>query len=158
MRLAEIMENDIVDCDNGFCVSVWYFGCPHKCKGCHNSQLWSEDCLEESDREDVLNRLIKLINKNGINRCLSFLGGEPLYDKNLEDTIYLSRKIKEIYPDIKIYCWTGYIFEEFTNQQKEVLKYVYKLIDGPFILEKRDTTLKLRGSSNQRILYKGTDF
>ena len=48
MKIAKIIENDIVDCDDGICVSVWFFGCPHKCKGCHNSQLWEPNWLEET--------------------------------------------------------------------------------------------------------------
>lgn len=160
MRFVKFIENDIVDCDDGICVSVWYFGCPHRCKGCHNANLWEDDYLPETDIEEVLNKLISLINKNGIMRNLSFLGGEPLYNKNLEDTIYIAKKIKEIYPEIKIYLWTGYLLEDLQEKSKtnidykEILELIDVLIDGPFVLEKRDLTLKLRGSSNQRIFRK----
>lgn len=152
MRFYKFLENDIVDCDNGICVSLWYYYCPHMCRGCHNKELWNKDCKEETSREEVLAELISLINKNGILRNLSILGGEPLADGNLEDTKYIIEKVKEVFPDIKIYLWTGYTIEELEKMDtKYILKNIDTLIEGRFILEKRDITLKLRGSSNQRI-------
>ena len=64
-------------------------------------------------------------------------------------------KLKEKYPNIKTYVWTGYLLEDL---KPEWLENIDVLIDGPFILEQRDITLKLRGSHNQRVLYKNIDF
>ena len=161
MKIAKIMENDIVDCDDGICVSVWFFGCPHKCKGCHNSQLWEPNCLEETKESEIIDKVINLINKNNINRNLSILGGEPLAEYNLMNTSNLITSVRNVYPNIKIYLWTGYTLEQLDKKNifmEQILRNIDVLIDGPFILEKRDITLKLRGSSNQRILYRGTDF
>lgn len=154
MKLAKIMENDIVDCDNGICVSVWFFGCPHKCKGCHNAQLWDENCMEETNEVEVIDKVISLINKNGVERNLSILGGEPLAEYNLMSVVNLIASVKNVYPNIKIYLWTGYTLEQLNRENifiEQILRNIDTLIDGPFVLEKRDTTLKLRGSSNQRI-------
>ncbi len=154
MRLIKIMENDVVDCCSGICVSIWVSGCPHRCNGCHNSEYWDSNVVPETDNEIVLKNVLEAINKNGIMRNLSLLGGEPLYDNNLDDYLYIVKEVKKVFPDIKIYCWTGYVLENFTDKQKEILNYIDVLIDGPFILEKKDLTLKLRGSTNQRIFRK----
>ena len=154
MKLAKIMENDIVDCDDGIAVSVWFFGCPHKCKGCHNSDLWEPDCMEETNENEVIDKVISLINKDGINRNLSILGGEPLAEYNLMNTSNLIVSVRNKFPNIKIYLWTGYILENLDKKNifiEQILRNVDVLIDGPFILEKRALTLNLRGSSNQRI-------
>ena len=87
------------------------------------------------------------------------MGGEPLAPENFTDTYYIIRQIKEKFPTIKIFIWTGYILEELKEMYNDLIfEYIDVLIDGRFELDKRDITLKLRGSSNQRILYKGTDF
>ena len=41
---------------------------------------------------------------------------------------------------------------------KDIFKYIDVLVDGPFVQEKKDLSIPFRGSSNQRILHKGTDF
>lgn len=155
MKFVKFIENDIVDSDDGVAVSVWFGGCPHKCKGCHNAQLWDENCVEETPLDLVIKELIPLINKNGVMRNLSILGGEPLAPYNRKDVSILINKIKKVYPNIKIYLWTGYTIEDLRAEINDDIKYVLSmvdvLIDGPFILEQRDITLKLRGSSNQRI-------
>ena len=158
MRLAKIMENDVVDCDNGFCVSVWVSGCPHHCVGCHNQDLWDRNYGEERPWMEVAAMAERALKKNRIERNLSILGGEPLADYNYLEVGYLINYIKKHYQKTKIYLWTGYTLEELPQEKKEILKNVDVLIDGRFELDKRDITLKLRGSSNQRILYKGKDF
>ena len=66
------------------------------------------------------------------------------------------------YPSIKIFVWTGYTLEELKNRNDEyvenILSHINVLIDGRFIQAERDITLPLRGSTNQRILYKNIDF
>ena len=155
MKLAKIMENDIVDCEDGISVSVWFFGCPHRCKGCHNSELWEPNCMEETNEKEVIDKVCSLINKNGVNRNLSILGGEPLASYNLENTKNLILEVRKKFPNIKIYLWTGYYYEDLdkkNNTINKILKNIDVLIDGPFILEKRDITLELRGSTNQRVI------
>lgn len=156
MKFVKFIENDIVDSDDGVAVSVWFGGCPHKCKGCHNAQLWDEDCVEEIPLDNVIKELIPLINKNGIMRNLSILGGEPLAPYNRTNTALIINKVKKVYPNIKIYLWTGYTMEELKTKEidddiKYILSNVDVLIDGRFEIDKRDITLKLRGSSNQRV-------
>lgn len=158
MRIAGIKENDIVD-GEGICVSVWFQGCPHKCKGCHNPETWNFDGGYEIDKQELIDTTLNLINKNNINRNLSLLGGEPLCEGNIEVSLELASAAKQKYPSITIYCWTGYTLEEIIKKYgKNILKDIDILIDGEFELEKRDITLYLRGSTNQRVLYKGKDY
>lgn len=158
MKLAKIMENDIVDCDGGICVSVWFQGCPHRCKGCHNPETWNFEG-EDTDNKKAVEKIKDLIIKNDIKRNLSVLGGEPLAPQNIKDAIYLLKEIKKTYPEIKTYLWTGYTIEEINKfDNKDFLNYVDVLIEGRFIEEQRDISLKLRGSKNQRILYKENNF
>ena len=95
---------------------------------------------------------MKNINKNSVQRDLSILGGEPLCPENVDGVIEVCEKFKAKFPSKKIYMWTGYIVEDFTEKQKEVLKYLDVLVDGPFQQENRNLSLAMRGSSNQRVI------
>lgn len=154
IRIADINKNDVIN-GQGICVSVWTQGCPHHCKGCHNPESWSFSGGYEVDKNEIIEKILQYLVENGVQRNLSILGGEPLCIENIDFTITLLAKAKEKYPSIKTFVWTGYRMEEFS---KEILENIDVLIDGPFILEERDITLKLRGSKNQRILYNGFDF
>ena len=155
MRISGINENDVVN-GKGVCVSVFMQGCPHQCKGCFNPETWDFKggrAIEDEQKE--INNILNLINQNGVQRNLSILGGEPLHKINISFVKDLLRQAKEKYPTIKTFVWTGYILEEL---DKNDLQNIDILIDGKFVEELKDISLKLRGSSNQRILYKGQDF
>lgn len=149
MRYNKIKLNDIA---NGpkVNISLYTQGCPHHCKGCFNEETW-----DFNGGKEFTNRTLQYILDNiniDIERDLSILGGEPLCSQNLSGVIKLCSTIKDIFPDKKIYIWTGYTFETLNDKQKEILQYIDVLVDGPFILEKRDLKLKMRGSSNQRVI------
>ena len=160
MHIGGIVEDDIVDCDSGVAVSLFTAGCPHRCKGCHNSILWDYNYGEDEDIKEIISRLIYLIGKNDIQRQFSVLGGEPLCPENIEDDARIINEIRAKYPSIKIYVWTGYEFENLPDSEelKNILNNIDVLIDGPFIEELKDTRLKLRGSSNQHIRLKSNDW
>lgn len=150
--------NDFVN-GSSVCVSLWTTGCPHKCHGCFNKETW--DFFGGYDvPEDLPFQIIKAINVNGIQRNFSVLGGEPLCLENAAFVLDIIRKVRAAYPHIKIFVWTGYTLETLpqTEEIKEILSLIDVLIDGPFIEEKRNLTLPLRGSENQRVLTKGLDF
>lgn len=151
VRYAGLDKNDIVN-GKGFSVSFWTQYCPHKCKGCHNPETWSKNGGILIEYSKLLQEIIEAIKANGIIRNFSILGGEPLCEENIYLVNSLIEDIKKIYPNILIYCWTGYNFEEIKEKYKETLENIDVLIDGKFILEKRDVTLQLRGSDNQRII------
>jgi len=150
MKISKIKDNDVAN-GLGISMSVWTQGCPHHCEGCFNKVTWSYDDGKEFTNDD-LNYIIKNINKDNVERNLSVLGGEPLCPENVEGVINLCKTIREVYPNKKIYVWTGYTYEEFNSTQKEIVKYVDVIIDGKFEKDKKDLSLMLRGSSNQRII------
>lgn len=166
MKYAGIINNDVVN-GQGVCVSFWSQGCPHRCPGCHNPNTWDYDGGIDGNDQEIVNHIIDMINKNGIQRNLSILGGEPLCNQNLTFTFSLITKVKEKYPNIKIFIWTGYSWEDLIysmNTKNNVLSEIdcdklYKiisntdiLVDGEFVKELRDISLPLRGSTNQKVI------
>lgn len=158
MRIAGIIDDDIVDSDDGIAVSLWTVGCPHHCKGCHNQNLWDYDAGQDIPIKMVIDELKEKINKNGVMRNLSILGGEPLDPQNVKDVDKVLKEVRATYPNIKIYLWTGYTFEELEKREdvRGALRNVDVLIEGRFVEELRQD-LPLRGSSNQRIYVRGKD-
>lgn len=157
MRLAAIKYNDIVDCEEGICVSLWMQGCSLHCPKCQNPQTWDFNGGFEMPIDEVISTILLKINENGIHRDFSVLGGEPLAPLNIEWTLEILKAVRSTYPNIKIYLWTGYDFTK-TLMPKQIADLVDVIIDGPYIDKERDITLPLRGSRNQRILRKGEDF
>ena len=150
MRLAGLKLNDCVD-GEGISVSLWTQGCPHRCKGCFNGETWSFEDGKEFE-ESNLDYMLENINKNNVERDLSILGGEPLCPENVDGVIEVCKTFKDRFPEKKIYVWTGYVVENFDQKQKEILNYIDVLVDGPFVQDKRDLSLTMRGSSNQRVI------
>lgn len=158
MRVAGLTKNDTTN-GEGICVSLWVQGCPHHCKGCHNPESWDFNGGEYKNNDILLEEIYDAISANGIQRNFSILGGEPLAPQNINDTYYILWEVKQRYPSIKTFVWTGYTLEQLQEMYKDtLLENVDVLIDGPFIKAERDITLKFRGSKNQRILYKGVDY
>ena len=158
MKYAGIIENDVVN-GEGVCLSYWTQGCPHKCDGCHNPETWNFNGGKEDSKENILNKILTLLNKNNIHRNLSILGGEPLCDENIDFTMEILKQVKQRYPNIKTFVWTGYTYEELCKLYKDIIfDNIDVLIDGKYDKNQRDITLKLRGSKNQRVLRKNIDF
>ena len=154
MRYAGLMENDFTD-GCGVCVSLWTQGCPHRCSGCHNPETWDFNGGTEVP-DDIRGEIVKAISANGITRNFSILGGEPLCEQNLDFVLNVISAVRTAYPNIKIYIWSGYTFAELIERKDDriiqILKCANYLIDGKYVEELRDTTLPLRGSSNQNII------
>ena len=158
MRIAGLTKNDTTNGED-ICISLWVQGCPHRCKGCHNPESWDFNGGEYKNNDILLEEIYDAISANGIQRNFSILGGEPLAPQNINDTYYILWEVKQRYPSIKTFVWTGYTLEQLKEMYKDtLLENVDVLIDGPFIKAERDITLKFRGSKNQRILYKGVDY
>ena len=129
---------------------------PHHCYGCHNPETWPFDAGTEIDREEVLDIILKALDENGVHRNFSILGGEPLAPQNIKDVEWIASQIKWLRPGTQIYLWTGYTYEQIRKFEDQttvchLLERIDKLIEGPFLIQERDITLKLRGSRNQRI-------
>lgn len=154
MRYAGIINNDVV---NGYdvCVSFWCQGCPFHCEGCHNKHTWDFDGGFQKNDDELIKDVIERINRNGIHRNLSILGGEPLCEQNAPFVASLIKEVKKVYPKIEIYIWTGYEFENLLRPSKTLLSILRQtniIVDGKFEIEHRDISLPFRGSSNQRII------
>lgn len=158
-RYNTILDNDVVN-GEGVCVSFFAQGCPHKCPGCFNSETWDFNGGNEYN-SDLKWEIIKKISANGIQRNFSVLGGEPMAIQNLSMTEEIVDAVRHAYPSIKIFLWTGYTFEELINLSdpkiNKILNEIDVLIDGPFVEDLKDLTLKLRGSRNQHIRIKNNN-
>ena len=157
MNYADIKRIDVAN-GEGVRVSVFVSGCNHHCKGCFNECAWDFNYgnkFTEKQEEEVLKDL-----DHDYISGLTLLGGEPLEPANQEGLLPLVKKAKEKFPDKKIWCYTGFDFEKDvvgkmakqSDTTKELLKYIDVMVDGKFEEDKKDLTLKFRGSSNQRIL------
>lgn len=160
MRYAGLSKNDF-SAAPGVCVTFYTQGCPHRCAGCQNPETWDFMGGMEFTTE-VLNDIISALTANNIKRSLCIMGGEPLCQENQFLTLLILTEIKSRLPETKVYIWTGYTIEELnemtTGKIPQILEMTDCLIDGPYIQEQRDITLPMRGSTNQRILYKNIDF
>jgi len=134
----------------GFGVSLYTQGCPYHCPGCFNPETWDFDKGKEwtQQEEDLI---IELLKPNYIKR-LTILGGEPLIERNIEPLTALLIRVKHIYPDKKIWLYTGGNFEFESTRCDNLIEHTDIVIDGQFKKELRDITLKWKGSSNQRVI------
>ena len=160
MRYAGIIPNDL-SAAPGVCVTFFTQGCPHHCPGCHNPETWDYDGGKEFEG-NTIERIEQYLTANGIHRDLCIMGGEPLCPDNQFLTLLICNTIKDKLPDTKMYIWTGYTLEELNKDSNprisQILEKTDAIIDGPYIAAERDITLPMRGSRNQRILYKGIDY
>ena len=154
MKYAGIIRNDVA-AGQGVNVTFFVQGCEQHCPGCHNQQTWDFNGGYEFT-QDTMNDIINSLSANGVQRNLSIMGGEPLHPNNLFLTNLIIEEVKKVYPNIKIYLWTGYIYENLLERNEKLLQNILEnidvLIDGPFIKEQRDITLAMRGSRNQRVI------
>ena len=150
MRYAQINKFDVNN-GEGVGVSLFVQGCHMKCDGCFNSELWDFNGGTEWTEESK-EKLFEAINHEYIKR-ISILGGDPLAKSNYLTVRLLMHEIKNRYPYKQIWLFTGHTMEEI-NQSRELQRtilYCDVLVDGRFEKDKKDLTLKFRGSSNQRI-------
>ena len=167
MNYLKIEHEDVCNGD-GLRVVLWLSGCSHHCYNCQNPQTWNPDSgipFDKLAKQEIFNEL----SKDYISG-ITFSGGDPLYEQNLDEVLSLIKEIRSTYSDKTIWLYTGYKFEQikdtFTESKKwlqaswkhfaitrwEIISNVNVLIDGEYIDEQRDITLKWCGSSNQRVI------
>ena len=146
IKVLDILEQTMAD-GPGFRTAIYCAGCKHACKGCHNPQSWDFGAGHWVEVEDLLD-VIKADSMSNV----TFSGGDPFYQ--VDAFTELARRIKEETTKT-IWCWTGFTLEEIQKSpsMSAMLPYLDVLVDGPFVLEQRDTDLLFRGSPNQRIIY-----
>ena len=148
MRYNKIRKMDIAD-GPGVRVSVFLQGCTFNCKNCFNPETHDFNGGEELTPQ-VIDEIMNLCTNKNI-KGLSILGGEPMHPKNLEATDTLAKTCKERFPEKDIRVWSGFKFEDYLSKQ-EATKYIDVLVDGQYMDELHNPTLKWRGSENQRVI------
>lgn len=150
MNYMEIKKSDIAN-GPGVRVSLFVSGCTHHCKGCFNPDTW-DFCAGKPFDTAVEDEIIALLSRDYI-AGLTLLGGEPMEPENRAVLLPFLKRVRETLPEKNIWCYSGYTFEELINSGAEdILALIDVLVDGEFVLEKKDIRLAFRGSSNQRIL------
>ncbi len=158
MNYAEIKYYDIAN-GLGVRTSLFVSGCTHRCPGCFNAVAWDFHYGKEFTQE-TMEEILKSC-EPGYIRGLSLLGGEPMEPANQEGLLPLVKAFKERFPQKDIWCYTGYTYETdlLSPEGKarcavtdDLLSCIDILVDGKFIQEEADITLKFRGSRNQRVL------
>lgn len=170
MRYSSMRNLDISN-GEGVGVSLFVQGCPFHCKNCFNSDTWDFNGGKEWT-EEIKDKFIKLIDRPYIKR-VSFLGGECLAEQNLDEVLKLVQEIRISFPEKTIWLYTGFCWNDIMcsfaglqadyvvldkkdieawEKRKEIISNTDVLVDGEYIDEQRDITLKWRGSSNQRVI------
>ena len=148
MRYNKIRKMDIAD-GPGVRVSIFMQGCTFNCKNCFNPETHDFAGGKEFT-QNTINKVLELSDNDNI-EGLSILGGEPMHPKNIDGTKELAKAFKEKYPEKNVWVWSGYKFDQ-DLKDKDVLKYVDVLVDGQYVEELHNPTLKWKGSSNQRVI------
>ena len=157
MHYADIKKIDIAN-GEGVRTSLFVSGCTHHCKGCFNEETWDFHYGKPYTKE-IEDEIVKSLDKDFING-LTLLGGEPMEPANQKALLPLVKRVKELYKDKTIWCYTGYLFDSellspsraYAPWTREFLSYIDILVDGEFKLALKDITLRFKGSSNQRII------
>lgn len=146
IKVAKILYETTTD-GPGFRTSIYCQGCNHHCQGCHNPQTWDFNGGTIYSVEELFN----IINNEELSN-VTFSGGDPMFQ--VDAFTELAKMIKNK-TNKTIWCYSGYTYEQIKEnpKMKLILPFLDVLVDGPFIMEKRNTDLKFRGSENQRIIY-----
>ena len=132
----------------GFRTVLWVSGCNHHCNNCQNQQTWDKNSGIHFG-EDKWKELLSHLEKHYISGR-TYSGGDPLFVENRETIRDISKAIRNLYPTKTQWLYTGYKWEEIKDLP--IMKYLDVVIDGQYEDDKRDITLKWRGSSNQRVI------
>ena len=154
MNFADLRPIDVAN-GPGIRVSLFVSGCTHHCRECFNPETWDFDYgtpFTEAEVQAVLKQLAP-----AHIRGLSLLGGEPFEPRNQQTVLALVKRVREKYPRKDVWCYSGYLFEALRDgkvgtHSRELLEQLDVLVDGPFVIEKKDLSLRFRGSSNQRLV------
>lgn len=154
MHYADIKKVDVAN-GPGVRVSLFVSGCTHRCEECFNPETWDFSYGSPFGEAEV-EKILTLLSPDHI-RGLSLLGGEPFEPANQEAVLELVKRVRKELPQKTIWCYSGYLFEELAagkvgEHSRALLEGLDVLVDGPFVLAKKDLGLRFRGSNNQRII------
>ena len=154
MNYAQLRKFDVAN-GEGIRTTIFVSGCEFYCKDCFNRDYWDFN-YGNPFTMDTISTILNNLNNDRV-RGLSILGGEPLHPKNSLEVSVLIDKVRTVYGQAKdIWIWTGYTFEELLESRNyyilDILSNVDVIVDGQFIADQKDMTLKFRGSKNQRLI------
>lgn len=154
MNYAAIKNCDIAN-GPGVRVSLFVSGCTHRCPGCFNEVAW-DFRYGEPFTQQTIDTILDMLRPSYV-KGLTLLGGEPFEPENQGAVVELLRQIKKEMPEKSIWAFSGYLFDKDIlsgrlGDTKEYLSYLDVLVDGPFIQEKKNLSLRFRGSENQRLI------
>ena len=154
MNYAEIKYCDIAN-GPGVRVSLFVSGCTHHCKECFNPETW-DFAYGAPFTQVEADAILKYLEPDYI-KGLSLLGGEPFEPENQLAVLELAKRVRAELPQKDIWCYSGYLFETLAEGKigtysRALLEQLDVLVDGPFILERKNLGLRFRGSDNQRII------
>ncbi len=155
MNYADIKQYDVAN-GPGVRVSLFVSGCTHHCKECFNPETWDFD-YGKPFTEETIEQILSYMEPEYI-KGLTLLGGEPLEHSNQKGLLPLLEAVRERYPEKGIWCFTGYDYEKDIlgrmvqewEETSKILSCLEVLVDGEFLIEKKDLGLAFKGSSNQR--------
>ena len=149
MRYNKIRKMDISD-GPGVRISIFMQGCTFKCKNCFNPETHDfKGGTEFTD--ETIDKVLSLAKPDHI-KGLSVLGGEPMHPVNIDGTMRLAKAFKEKYPNKSVWVWSGFLYDDIMERNKEIFNYIDVLVDGQYDDSLHDPTLKWKGSSNQRVI------
>ena len=147
VRLAVNIQPDSIVDGEGIRTVIWFQGCLHHCKECHNPETWNFDGGIEFDVEEIKAEIKNLKYQNGV----TLSGGDPFFQPIA--ALEIAKYAHSL--GLNVWCYTGFTFEELLDDdiaKKEFLKNIDVLIDGRFEIAKKSLACKFRGSTNQRII------
>lgn len=170
MNYFKIEHEDVCN-GTGLRCTIWLTSCSHRCSGCFNKESWNPNSgipFDESARQEIFNEL----SKDYISG-LTLTGGDPLHENNLDEVLKLIKEIRILFPDKTIWLYTGFEWDdimcsfaglqadhivlsekdiEVWEKRREIIFLCNIVIDGEYIDEQKDLSLKFRGSKNQRVI------
>ena len=152
--LHQIKKYDMENSWKGASVSLWFNSCPHHCRGCWNRKTWERDESLYQDNDRVVQEVKESLGQGVFQlNTLALLGGDPLSPRNIQDTVYIVKALKEWRPDLNVICWTGFTWEQVVGSKllKPILEYLDVLVDGRFMIDRKIEGKKY-GSDNQRAI------
>lgn len=156
MNYGEIKPFSIEN-GTGVRVSLFVSGCRHHCRECFNPETW-DFCYGKQFTAETEDTIIEELRPAHISG-LTLLGGDPGEPENQEGLLGLLRRVRTELPQKNVWLYSGYLYEDFLPggraycaASQEFLSLIDVMVDGPFLLEQKDISLKFRGSKNQRII------
>lgn len=165
------ITHDDMNNGDGLRVVLWLSGCSHHCYNCQNPQTWNPDSgipFDELAKQEIFNEL----SKDYISG-ITFSGGDPLHENNLDEVLKLVKQIRISFPEKTIWLYTGFEWNDIMcsfaglqadcvaldkkdieafEKRRKIISNVDVLVDGEYIDEQKDLTLKWRGSKNQHVI------